>query len=152
MATFQTFIRSIQADGNDGKAFERFVKWFLKNDPEWTTQVDQIWLWDDWPDKWGPDCGIDLVFTDKMGHTWAVQAKCYDASYYVTKKDIDSFLSESGRAIIDKCLLITSTDLMGRTAIRTCEQQQKAVTRYMLSDFEEAAVEYPTHISKHHRC
>jgi predicted helicase len=71
-----------------------------------------------------------------------------DADYYVTKKDIDSFLSESSRAIIDKRLLITSTDLIGSKAIRTCEQQEKAVIRYMLSDFEEAAVEYPAHISE----
>ena len=33
MATFKEFIASIQADGNDGKAFERFCKWFLLNDP-----------------------------------------------------------------------------------------------------------------------
>jgi hypothetical protein len=25
-----------------GKQFEHFVKWFLKADPEWSTQVDQV--------------------------------------------------------------------------------------------------------------
>ncbi len=35
-----------------GKQFERFVKWFLKADPEWATQVDQVWLWDEWPGRW----------------------------------------------------------------------------------------------------
>lgn len=72
MATFQKFIQSIQADGNDGKAFEIFCRWFLKNDPYWKTQVDEVWLWDDWPDRWGPDCGLDLVFQDKKGDVWAV--------------------------------------------------------------------------------
>jgi hypothetical protein len=43
VAAFEDFIRSIPA-ANDGKAFEVFVKWFLKNDPEWATQVDDIWL------------------------------------------------------------------------------------------------------------
>ena len=33
MATFEEFIESIQADGNHGKAFEHFCKWFLLNDP-----------------------------------------------------------------------------------------------------------------------
>jgi predicted helicase len=44
------------------KLFEHFVKWFLKNDPEWSTQVEEVWLWDDYLDKWGRDCGVDLVF------------------------------------------------------------------------------------------
>ena len=60
MATFRDFIQSIQTDGNDGQAFEHFCKWFLLNDPYWKTQVDKAWLWDEWPDKWGRDCGIDL--------------------------------------------------------------------------------------------
>ena len=48
MATFSKFLNSIYRDGNDGKAFERFVKWFLTHDPEWKTQVDKVWLWEDW--------------------------------------------------------------------------------------------------------
>ena len=54
LASFTQFIQSIRTDGNDGKAFEVFCKWFLKNDPEWSLQVDEVWLWDEWPDKWGP--------------------------------------------------------------------------------------------------
>ena len=38
MTAFPTFLDSIYRDGNDGKAFEHFVKLFLKNDPEWSTQ------------------------------------------------------------------------------------------------------------------
>jgi predicted helicase len=72
MATFSTFCKSINRDGNDGKVFERFVKWFLKNDPEWSTQVDQVWLWDEWPDRWGIDKGIDLIFRHRNGEIWAV--------------------------------------------------------------------------------
>jgi len=64
MATYSEFLESIYRDGNDGKAFEHFVKWFLTHDPEWSTQVDKVWLWDEWPGRWGPDKGIDLVFED----------------------------------------------------------------------------------------
>jgi predicted helicase len=148
LASFTNFIQSIRTDGNDGKAFEVFSKWFLKNDPEWSTQVDEVWLWDEWPDKWGPDCGIDLVFRHKNGETWAVQSKCYDSNYPVTKKDMDTFLSESNRALIHKRLLLTSTDLMSANAIRTCDHQEKDVVRFMLRNFEEAAVNYPEHISE----
>jgi len=34
MATFSVFLESIYRDGNNGKAFEYFVKRFLKDDPE----------------------------------------------------------------------------------------------------------------------
>ena len=62
MANFNKLLQSIISLGNDGKAFEVFCKWFLENDPFWKTQVEQVWLWDDWPERWGPDCGIDLIF------------------------------------------------------------------------------------------
>jgi len=143
MTSFEQLIRSIRSRDNYGRAFEVFVEWFLRNDPEWSSQVDEVWLWEDWPDRWGPDCGIDLVFRHRNGQIWAVQAKCYDPANSISKKDIDSFLSESNRASIQKRLLLTSTDLMSRNAIRTCDQQEKPVVRFMRQNFEDAAVIYP---------
>ena len=73
MASFDTFLNSFDPDSlTRGKQFERFVKWFLKNDPEWITQIDKVWLWDEYPDRWGPDCGIDLVFRHKNGEIWSL--------------------------------------------------------------------------------
>ena len=141
MAEFRKFIKGIQVQGNDGKAFEVFCKWFLENDPYWSTQVDTVWLWNNWPDKWGPDRGIDLIFKHKNGEIWAVQAKCYDEKYSVTKKDMDTFLSESSRASIDHRLLMASTDDMSKNAIDTCVGQEKPVTLFLLKNFEEAKVE-----------
>ena len=74
MATFSKFLKSIYRDGNDGKQFERFVKWFLMHDPEWSTQVDKVWIWDGYPNEWGNhlDLGTDLIFKHKNGELWAV--------------------------------------------------------------------------------
>jgi superfamily II DNA or RNA helicase len=144
MASFSEFISSLDADsGRRGKQFEQFVKWFLKNDPEWSTQVDQVWLWDEYPDSWGRDCGIDLVFKHKNGENWAVQAKCYAPTTQITKADVDSFISESNRDGIDKRLLIATTDLIGANAKQVCDAQDKPVTRFLLSHFEDADIEYP---------
>ena len=120
MAAFREFIRSIQADGNDGQAFEHFCKWFLLNDPYWKTQVDKAWLWDEWPERWGPDCGIDLIFKHKNGETWAVQAKCYDERHSASKADMDTFLTESNRAVIQHRLLLASTNGMSSNGERAC--------------------------------
>lgn len=149
MPSFTQFLKSLDADaGKRGKQFEYFVKWFLKNDPQWSTQVDEIWLWEEWPHRWGPDCGIDLVFRHKDGQIWAVQSKCYDPKYNITKHDVDKFLSESNRAGIDKRLLIATTDGLGANAKQVCDAQDKKVVRYLLSHFEDADIEYPNSLAE----
>lgn len=44
MADFDTFINSIIADGNDGKAFEVFCKHFLETSPDYRDQFEKVWL------------------------------------------------------------------------------------------------------------
>ncbi len=144
MADFSDFHKSLNADpAKRGKQFERFVKWFLTNEPEWATQVAQVWLWDEYPERWGIDCGIDLVFKHKNGELWAVQAKCYSPDYDITKHDVDKFLSESSRSSISKRLLIATTDGIGANAKQVCDGQEKPVVRYLLSNFESAEIDYP---------
>jgi len=74
--------------------------------------VDKVWVWDEWPRCWRSDKGIDLVFEDYNEEVWVVQAKYYDEKYDVTKADIVSFLSESGRNGIFRRLLITPLDIL----------------------------------------
>jgi predicted helicase len=144
MASFSDLLATFDADaGKRGKQFEHFVKWFLKNDPEWATQVDEVWLWNDYPKQWGRDKGIDLVFRDKNEKIWAVQAKCYAPDYEITKADVDKFLSESNRKHIDHRLLIATTDGLGANAREVLDGQEKPVVRYLLNHFESAAVDYP---------
>jgi predicted helicase len=141
---FSDFYDSLDADpARRGKQFEHFVKWFLKADPEWATQVDQVWLWDEWPERWGADCGVDLVFRHKNGENWGVQAKCYSPDYDITKHDVDKFLSESNRPSIQHRLLIATTDRIGGNARQVCDAQEKSVIRFLLSDFERSALDYP---------
>lgn len=146
---FYDFLNSLGADPSKrGKQFEHFVKWFLKTDPEWSTQVDQVWLWDEWPERWGADCGVDLVFRHNNGQCWAVQAKCYSPDYNIKKQDVDKFLSESNRAIIQQRLLIATTDRLSSNAKQVCDAQEKKVVRFLLSDFERASLDYPADLSE----
>lgn len=148
-STFSSFYNSLDADpAKRGKQFEHFVKWFLKADPEWATQVEQIWLWEEWPERWGADCGIDLVFRHKNGECWAVQAKCYSPDYDITKHDVDKFLSESNRPLIQHRLLIATTDGIGGNAKQVCDGQEKPVIRFLLSDFERSVLEYPANLGE----
>ncbi len=145
MATFDEFYASLDPDvGTRGKQFEKFVKWFLKIDPTWATQVNEIWLWNEYPKRWGADCGIDLIFTHKNGKTWAVQSKCVSPNNDIKKSEIDSFLSESNDSKIDGRLLIASTDGIGKNAQQVIHRQEKQVVCFLLEQFRQSEIEFPS--------
>jgi predicted helicase len=126
-----------------GKQFEHICKWFLTNDPVYKHELRRVWLWDEWPGRWGGDAGIDLVAEDRNGHLWAIQAKAYDPAYRVTKRDVNKFLAESGRAMFTYRMLIATTNLIDRIGERTIQDQEKRVTFFRLNDLEAADVDWP---------
>ncbi|MDQ1250597.1 MAG: hypothetical protein QG597_4976, partial [Actinomycetota bacterium] len=117
-----------------GRQFERVCKWFFENDPVYSHELKTVWLWKDWPGRWGGDAGIDLVAEDRNGERWAIQAKAYDPKYRVSKKDVDKFLAESGRKVFAYRMLIATTDLIDRTGERTIQQQEKRSSFFRLND------------------
>ena len=53
-------LKSLSEKANTrGYQFERISKWYFLNDPKWSMLVNEAWLWDEWPERWGPDSGID---------------------------------------------------------------------------------------------
>ena len=151
MATFDQFINSIIADGNDGKAFEKFCKHFLEASPEYAHQFEKVWLWDDWPNKWSHDKGIDLVAKYKGRDTYcAIQAKCYAAHNTVPYNEVTNFLADSSRAEIeDRILMMSTNKLNEKTSKEVISGQEKQVTILDRNYFEnKAKFDYPSHISE----
>jgi predicted helicase len=70
--------------GLRGREFEHVCKWFLSTDPIYRRELRKVWLWKDWPGRWGPDAGIDLVAEDRDGGLWAIQAKAYDPDHWIS--------------------------------------------------------------------
>lgn len=144
MGTLNELLAGLDPDGHRrGKDFERICKWFLQNDPVYAKKLRQVWLWNEWPDKWGIDAGIDLVAEDQDGQIWAIQAKAYSPTTSITKKDVDTFLSESARPQISYRLLIATTDLIGNTAKRTIDNQEKHASVLLRGTLEVAQVDWP---------
>jgi predicted helicase len=144
--SFLNLIETFDTDNHArGVQFEKLCKWLLENHPLYKSRLKQVWLWDDWPERWGKDCGIDLVAEDVDGKTWAIQAKCYDPKYSVTKKDVDSFLSESTNTKIHHRLLIATTDGLGGNAVGVIQRQHQTIpiNQLMLSDLLEAPIDWP---------
>jgi len=103
-----------------GKEFERAAKWFLETDPAYASELREVWIWDDWPGRWGPDIGIDLVAETREGNLWAIQVKCYDPESQVPTSEIDSFISASSRPEFGHRLLI-STGQLSKNAMKLVE-------------------------------
>ena len=138
MATFEQFRSTFPEDNNErGKAFEVFLaKWMFKNHPVLSSQFKKVWRFSDWPKAWtGRDIGTDLIAEDYNGKICAIQAKFYRESNSIPKGDVDSFLSDSARKVIDYRYLIATTDLIGLNASLTIQGQEKPVHTFLLSDF-----------------
>ncbi len=58
-----------------GTAFEVLCVWLLRNDPLFSVGVARVWRWHEWPDRQGPDRGIDIVVQRIDDELWAVQCK-----------------------------------------------------------------------------
>ena len=86
---FNSFIESLDPDPQiRGKQFEKTVKWWVQNDPIHSREYKKVWLWDEWPDRNGPDIGIDLVAL-KHDNTWcAIQAKCFASDRAIPKSEM----------------------------------------------------------------
>src|SRR3954454_2468382 len=98
MATLEELLTALDPEpGRRGRQFERICKWWLENEPKYAAQLRSVCLWDDWPGRWGPDAGIDLVAETHSGDLWAIQVKAYAPTYSITKSDVDTFFSESSR-------------------------------------------------------
>jgi predicted helicase len=148
MSSLQALLAQLPQDADaKGRAFERLVKWFLENAPEYKALLKKVHHWGSSPHRWGRDTGIDLTAEAYDGTLWAIQAKAYDASYYVTKQDVDKFLSESGRRprgrpSFDVKLLVATTDYLGANA-RAVLDDTPGARRLLLADLEKASILWP---------
>ena len=150
MATFDQFINSVVADGNDGKAFERFCKHFLETSPEYKDQFEKVWLWDDWPQRWSHDKGVDLIAKYKGRDKYcAIQSKCYAAHNTVPYDEVTNFLADSNRVEIEDRILMMSTNRLNeKTSKEVIEGQEKQVIIRDRQYFESLNYEYPANISE----
>ena len=139
----QTLPEPVQARG---RAFERVCQWYLLHSPLYAAQLKRVWLWADWPERWGADAGIDLVAETHSGELWAVQAKAYAPETSITKASVDSFLSESARAVFSFRLLLGTTDAIGHNARQAFHGQQIPAALRLLGDLAAEPLQWPASI------
>ncbi|MCT1430931.1 DEAD/DEAH box helicase family protein [Brachybacterium muris] len=144
MKLLDRMYNSATSTADQGTQFERFTQSFLQTDPLWATQFATVWMWDQWPEKWGHDSGIDLVAQRRDGGLTAIQCKFYDPTHRVSKGDLDKFLAASGRGGFTERLVVSTTTQWGATAEETIREQAVPVRRLGLQDFEQSRIDWAT--------
>ena len=87
--SFEGILSSLSVDPHmRGKQFERLVEWWLTQDAIWSRKIENVWVWDEWPDYPERDIGINLLAELTDGALCAVQAKCFDENRDIPKSCI----------------------------------------------------------------
>ena len=108
-----------------GRSFERLMKTALSREPGILgDRFSQVWMWDEWPDRDGPDTGIDLV-AEEEGGLCAIQCKFFDPHRPVPKKAIDSFMSASEPDHFTSRLIVNTGGYIQKNALKTLESSPK---------------------------
>lgn len=141
------------SERDKGDRFERLIQAYLYTDPKYA-HLEKIWLWSEFPyrQEFGShDIGIDLVAQTAEGEYWAVQCKAYREEARITKEEVDTFLSTSGRSFqnddgervhFSRRLWVSTTNNWSSKANETLQNQHPAVTRINLADLQEAPVQW----------
>ncbi|TWA52120.1 putative helicase [Azospirillum baldaniorum] len=134
-----------------GRMFERLIANYMAVDPQYEDLLESIWLWEEWPDRWGADVGIDLVAKEKAsGDYWAIQCKFFDPGHTIEKGDIDSFLSASGKKFTTnegdrqfaRRFVVSTTDKWNRNAESAIEGQTIPVSRISMGDLAGSPIDW----------
>lgn len=150
MAEFRTLAPTVRDSGN---YFEGVIAQYLRHDSQMRTQFSDVFLWKDWPGREGRgDCGIDLVAipADDPDGAVAIQCKFYEAGRKIQKSDLDSFLSESGKAPFTRRIFVETTGVpWGENAEAAIAGQQIPVTRVGLTDLRNSDIDWSTYTLTH---
>ena len=131
-----------------GTLFEELTRQFLLHDARFAHQFKEVYLWGEWPERRTGDTGIDLVAIPNQQDSGpvAIQCKFYAPRHKVSKADIDTFLSASGKEPFARRIVVdTSGTDWGKNAQDAIEGQQIPVSRITLADLRDSDIDWRTY-------
>ena len=136
-----------------GTAFENLCRAFLTHDPVQSQQFQNVETYAEWANKQGlpeNEAGVDLVaeLRDDPGYFAAIQCKFLKTGGTILKKEVDSFLSWSGRQEFRRRVWIDTT---GRPWSRNVEEtlrfQDKPVQRIGLHYLKASPIDWAAYVT-----
>lgn len=140
-----------RSNRDKGTQFEKLIANYLLTDPQYADRLADVWLWEEWPDRWSTDVGIDLVARERgTGDYWAIQCKFFDPGHYLQKSDIDSFFTASGKKFATKegersfahRIVVSTTDKWSKHADDALANQTISVSRLWFKELAESPIDW----------
>ena len=129
-----------------GTYFEELIVCYLRTEPSYADLYDQVWTYKDWATQEGyvaKDTGIDLVArTRGTGEYHAIQCKFYAPSHRISKQDIDSFFTASGKKHFARRIIVATTNHWTDNAEASLANQHPPVSKIDLYDLETSLIDW----------
>ncbi len=137
---------SSKSEREKGTYFEELILCYLRNEASYRDLYSQVWNYADWAKEQGldkRDTGIDLVTkTAGTDEFHAIQCKLYATDYHLTKSDIDSFFTASGKKPFKHRVIVSSTNHWTEHAEEALRDQQPPVSKIDLFDLENSQIDW----------
>ncbi|GAN94518.1 DNA helicase restriction enzyme type III R subunit [Gluconobacter thailandicus F149-1 = NBRC 100600] len=141
-----TFRRMAVSESEKGTYFEELIVCYLRTEPSYADLYDMVWPYKVWAGENGhpvKDTGIDLVARERgTGKLHAIQCKFYAPDHKITKKDIDTFFSASGKSWFSHRVIVATTNLWNSNAEATLADQHPPVSKIDLLDLETSVIDW----------
>ncbi|MDF7675588.1 DEAD/DEAH box helicase family protein [Neisseriaceae bacterium ESL0693] len=133
-----------------GTSFENLMVKYFQNEPSYKQQYAEVLSYADWTEKYGDelniankkDTGIDLVAVTFTGEYHAIQCKNFSPEHKVSKSDIDSFFTASGKSYFSYRIIVTTTNHWTVNADEALQNQQPPVMRIDLYHLENSVIDW----------
>ncbi|AFW01209.1 hypothetical protein B932_1631 [Gluconobacter oxydans H24] len=141
-----TFRQMAVSESEKGTYFEELIVCYLRTEPSYADLYDMVWPYKVWAGENGhpvKDTGIDLVARERgTGKLHAIQCKFYAPDHKITKKDIDTFFSASGKSWFSHRVIVATTNLWNSNAEATLADQHPPVSKIDLLDLEASVIDW----------
>lgn len=140
-----SFREKALSERDKGTDFEHLSLVYLRNEPYYRDLYREVMTYGDWAEQNGltkKDTGIDLVGVTHQDEVHAIQCKNFAADYRITKADIDSFFTASGKTIFSNRIIITTANNWTQNASDALEGQHPPVSTITLADLENSLIDW----------
>lgn len=139
-----------QTERDKGTSFENLMVQYFKTEPAYKNIYKDVLSYADWVDQYGDalnitnkkDAGIDLVGMTLDGEYHAIQCKNYDSDETISKNEIDSFFTASGKKYFTHRIIVSTTDKWTKNAEEALENQNPPVSKIDLHYLEQSVIDW----------
>ncbi|EHD13391.1 helicase domain protein [Commensalibacter intestini A911] len=144
------FRKQTKTERDKGTSFENLMVQYFKTEPVYKSQYKDVLSYANWVDQYGnalniankKDAGIDLVGVTLDGEYHAIQCKNYNPDETISKNEIDSFFTASGKKYFTHRIIVSTTDKWTKNAEEALENQNPPVSKIDLHYLEQSVIDW----------